>query len=1435
MALIFNPPPNWPKPPKGWKPTPTWRPDPAWGPVPAGWQLWIEEPTDSADFNDEGTAYEKPMDELPAHVGDDYTLAGDDSVIAPTPQEHAQHSPAAPATGSFPIQEQAGTERTVDTAVSHNAPAHSALEHDTVTAENSNGTEQGQEQKPRTTSFDPLNDDFRMAQATSHPSRAAHAAHYEAERARLQPNGPANTTEPQPGGHPQVVEGQSNGFNGGQAVAGMPENMPQPTSRRAAREQFMAQQAAQEAAEREAAERAAAQQAEQNTTDAKDEQASAASAAHTQPASESTSGPQVAEISEDTPRHAQPVSGEPTLPEPADFQRESTADSPAADELAESQVTADVEAHREADTPPSIPVGDAIKSELQKDEPAQATPAAGAGEQESTHAGSPEPVAAAPASLPETEKNQTDTVDSGDSRAARRAARDEEYAQASTEKGAAEQVSAEHISSEQTSPEQDTPAAETRTGATTAEELEQPEPVKNALRRFAQVREAQEMSASNEGAPGEHISIEVNENLDTQGLIKIQPKKKQPKDDAKPAQNTQGAAESTASAAEETDGAAQHTAKHAATSPAADEVQKEQADTGERQQRQGPTLSGAGADDIMPLPTPPEGIAVQEQKSDAATRTSADDIMGGDEPPKRRRRAAEAAEDDNAQPFVYEGERMLGASVEAPDITTASSVDTAANIPADAATIALSPLDDDEPFEPKETPSVQDAESTASEDEDALPSPVNSPLIEFHDTSAAAQHTTQDDEARAEGEEPSTEQPSQVKPRHAAKDTAEEAEDAPRESRRAEGRSAKDHSVEAHGTENTSAETDGAQEYGAQEYSVEARDAKAHEAGKHQQEAVSHTPEPEPGPQQEPYGLTDAAQQASGADEAAKPASILPAATFPEGTGAAQSHVAASETGKQSYTADPSGYGLSEEPTNQPTAPAAAPAASAGAGSDQASEAAAPAVPPILPEPINPELADHTSQIPLPNQQSAAPVNSANQGGAPAQGASYGTDPGAAQSPGYGQDDAQNYGQDYGFSGYGQDAAQGYGQDTAGTGYGYDPQSQPGAQPENPQAGQAQAGQQPPADQSQPSQTQGTGLTARDVQATPADGTQGNASGPVVNAPAPGTVTPASFAAENARNTQNNAQFNPANAAAPAAAAAGGAAAKKASGGAAGAVNTLREKLTANNGNQNFFATPLGLASIAGVILLVVLLILALVLFIPRGSDNTNNAGPAASSSSSSSSASSSSSSDSDDSTELKKPSGDFKEYTGEGKKTIDIEKPNGNDSKALVYYEFTPASVPANENNRGVLNVAGKTDKDQSSGFEVRDSGSVSSTITGSAWMDTTSKTTRKLQIEGEGKWTVRVYDASSAPKYGKGESIEGRARNYAFTYTGGTSSFEVNSESTDNNGYYHFRLDAVGKGSVIGTSMASSKSTTEWEDSSSEVYMFVEAPYARWRMNTK
>ena len=43
-ALMFNPPPGWPKPPKGWMPPKGWKPDPGWPEPPPGWQLWIKDP-----------------------------------------------------------------------------------------------------------------------------------------------------------------------------------------------------------------------------------------------------------------------------------------------------------------------------------------------------------------------------------------------------------------------------------------------------------------------------------------------------------------------------------------------------------------------------------------------------------------------------------------------------------------------------------------------------------------------------------------------------------------------------------------------------------------------------------------------------------------------------------------------------------------------------------------------------------------------------------------------------------------------------------------------------------------------------------------------------------------------------------------------------------------------------------------------------------------------------------------------------------------------------------------------------------------------------------------------------------------------------------------------------------------------------------------------
>lgn len=48
-AVIFNPPPGWPKPPDGWTPPNGWKPDPDWPAPPLGWQLWIPDETPAGD------------------------------------------------------------------------------------------------------------------------------------------------------------------------------------------------------------------------------------------------------------------------------------------------------------------------------------------------------------------------------------------------------------------------------------------------------------------------------------------------------------------------------------------------------------------------------------------------------------------------------------------------------------------------------------------------------------------------------------------------------------------------------------------------------------------------------------------------------------------------------------------------------------------------------------------------------------------------------------------------------------------------------------------------------------------------------------------------------------------------------------------------------------------------------------------------------------------------------------------------------------------------------------------------------------------------------------------------------------------------------------------------------------------------------------------
>lgn len=62
MALIFNPPPGWPKPPSTWVPPKGWTPDPSWPKPPPEWKLWIDSEDPSAGSRNEssGALGEKP-------------------------------------------------------------------------------------------------------------------------------------------------------------------------------------------------------------------------------------------------------------------------------------------------------------------------------------------------------------------------------------------------------------------------------------------------------------------------------------------------------------------------------------------------------------------------------------------------------------------------------------------------------------------------------------------------------------------------------------------------------------------------------------------------------------------------------------------------------------------------------------------------------------------------------------------------------------------------------------------------------------------------------------------------------------------------------------------------------------------------------------------------------------------------------------------------------------------------------------------------------------------------------------------------------------------------------------------------------------------------------------------------------------------------------
>ncbi len=84
-ALVFNPPPGWPKPPPGWQPPHGWSPDPSWPAAPIGWELWISSDSEeSSELKTDG-AYADDTATTDKGVSLDVDVATEDDWVPPMP------------------------------------------------------------------------------------------------------------------------------------------------------------------------------------------------------------------------------------------------------------------------------------------------------------------------------------------------------------------------------------------------------------------------------------------------------------------------------------------------------------------------------------------------------------------------------------------------------------------------------------------------------------------------------------------------------------------------------------------------------------------------------------------------------------------------------------------------------------------------------------------------------------------------------------------------------------------------------------------------------------------------------------------------------------------------------------------------------------------------------------------------------------------------------------------------------------------------------------------------------------------------------------------------------------------------------------------------------------------------------------------------------
>ena len=257
---------------------------------------------------------------------------------------------------------------------------------------------------------------------------------------------------------------------------------------------------------------------------------------------------------------------------------------------------------------------------------------------------------------------------------------------------------------------------------------------------------------------------------------------------------------------------------------------------------------------------------------------------------------------------------------------------------------------------------------------------------------------------------------------------------------------------------------------------------------------------------------------------------------------------------------------------------------------------------------------------------------------------------------------------------------------------------------------------------------------------------------------------------------------------------------------------------------------------IGGALALLIVIILAIVMLIPRGGSNPTSDSAAASSAAATSAEASSAAASSEASSaapasesaaagtsassaapiaaaEAKMPEGEFKEYKKtitDNKDTIEIEKLKGDVSTGLLYYEFKPAD--------GVVNafISSRDEKgNNSAGVSVIDSTRDSKDLKGTAWIDASghSTPTRKLELTGKGEWTIRVYDADSAPHYKKGEKFQSTMNYYAFTYEGTEATMEFQTSGPTTRGFTV--LNATKNDPFFSSTIPTVKSSMQWVQS--------------------